>query len=116
MVEQFLNVGPRWTLRFGDGASLLQGPGSIVKFFSKRFQVPIALVPVGVGNEGKQLGGAEWPGNAFRFRLRPLGRVGSSTISSAVVHFRFWGGGSAFQVRVFRVGGASTWDDRFSIN
>lgn len=72
LIEEFLNVGPCGTLRFSDGAAFLQGPRGIVELLPQGFQVTFTLVSVGVGNEGKQLGGAEGPGDTLCFWLGAL--------------------------------------------
>ncbi|KAF3842063.1 hypothetical protein F7725_024014 [Dissostichus mawsoni] len=88
LVEEFLNVGPRRTLGFSDGAAFLQRPGGVVELLPQGFQVAIVLVPVG-------LGGAEGPGGALRFGLGDLRWTGTHVVGSVVVDLRFKGRGAA---------------------
>lgn len=67
LIEQLLDVGSSRALRLCDGAAFLQGPGGVVQPAAQGLQVGITGIPVRVGQEGEELGGAERPwGGAFR--------------------------------------------------
>lgn len=116
LVEELLNVGARRAFRFGDGAALLQGPRRVVEFFPQGLQVTVALVPVRVGDEGEELGGAEGPGDALSLGLGTLGVAGPDAVASVAVRFGFRGGRAAVQVGVFWLEGAPAGNHRFAVN
>lgn len=60
LIEQLLDVGSSRALRLRDGAAFLQGPGGMVQPAAQGLQVGVARVPVRVGQEREELGGAEW--------------------------------------------------------
>lgn len=69
LIEQLLDVGPSGALGLRNGAALLQGPGGVVQPAAQSLQVGVAGAPVGVGDEGEELGGAERPRGGALSRL-----------------------------------------------
>ena len=67
----------------------------MVQLLPQSLQVPVALVPVRVGDEGEQLGGAQGPGGALCLRglccrsAGPLIQLGGLWVSSLGVR-RSW--------------------------
>ncbi len=116
LVEKFLNVGPCRALGLSDGAAFLQGPRGVVELLPQGFQVTITLMPVRVGNEGKQLGGAERPRDALRFWLGALRWARTHAAGTIVVHLSFWCRGASIDVRVLWVQGASTGNHWFPVH
>ena len=87
LVEQLLDVGSGRAFGLRDRTAFLQGPGCVVQPASQGLKVRIAGVPVRVGQEGEELGGAERArrGSFCRLSTDPFAITQTTVVSLAPV-------------------------------